>query len=439
MNAKKVVVIGGGAGGMMAAGRAAELGAEVQLLEKMERTGKKLLISGNTRCNLSNAADLDDFISMYGDNGRFLYGAFHHFFREDLLHLLSRYGVRTLREQDGRIFPVSGRSADVVRALQRYMLDNGVKVISGTAVLDIAADNGHVTSVRTQQVIYKADAVVLATGGMSYPQTGSTGDGYKLASRLGHTIVNLRPALVPLQVKEKALVRELQGISLHGVRLTSFLCDAKQIDPKTVPAYDTGRGLPGRKTQAPVVESRTGNIIFTHFGLSGPAVLLMSLAIVDALRESPISVAIDMFTGQELRQLERGLEESFNTGGKRYVRSIVAGLIPARIVKPVLQTARIDDDKKANQVSASERALIAVSLKSLRFNITGARPLSEAMVTAGGISLDEINPRTMESKLLKGLYFCGEVMDIDAETGGFNLQAAFSTGYLAAGSAAGAT
>lgn len=436
MSRKKVIVIGGGAGGIMAAGRAAELGAEVLLLEKMERPGKKLLISGNTRCNLTNAPELDDFISMYGDNGKFLYGAFRCFFRADLLLLLHKYGVRTSQEPDGRIFPSSGKSSDVVLALQRYMLDHGAKVLTGKAVLDIEVNDGYVISVRTRDATYDADAVVLATGGASYPQTGSTGDGYKLAFRLGHSIIKLRPALVPLIVKEKELVKKLQGISLRDVRLTSFSCDASAVDIKLLPKHDSGRGIRGRKPREPVMESRSGDIIFTHFGLSGPAVLLMSLAIVEALEKGPVSIAIDLLPEKDLRQLRDELQMHFDTHGGKFIRSIVAEFLPARMAGPLLENAAIPADKRANQASAAERDLIVHSIKSLRLNIAGACPLTEAMVTAGGVSLDEIDPRTMESRLIKCLYFCGEVMDIDADTGGFNLQAAFSTGYLAGESAA---
>jgi len=436
MSKKCVVVIGGGAAGMMAAGRAAELGAQVLLLEKMRRPGSKILVSGNSRCNLSNTRGIGEFISMFGENGPFLYSAFRSFFRDDLLKLLGSYGVKTTREADGRIFPASNRAADVVQALQRYMEEYGVEVITGSGVTEITAVNGCVEAVHTPGKVYPAAAVVLATGGASYPQTGSTGDGYSMAARLGHKIVKIRPALVPLTLHEKAAVKSLQGISLKGVRLTSFACAAKEINPDKAPSRDTGRGIPGRAARAPVIESRCGDIIFTGSGISGPAVLLMSLAVVDATEHGPVSISIDLMPGQDARQLQAALQEEFTRHGRRQIGNLIRQFVPERMAGPLLKMAPIMPEKTASQVSAAERNAIAGQLKSLKFNVAGAHPLAGAMVTAGGIGLQEIDPRTMQSRLVKGLYFCGEVMDIDADTGGYNLQAAFSTGRLAGESAA---
>ncbi|MDD5313079.1 MAG: NAD(P)/FAD-dependent oxidoreductase [Dehalococcoidia bacterium] len=438
MSKKRVVVIGGGAAGMVAAGRAAELGAQVLLLEKMQQPGNKILISGNSRCNLSNARGIEEFISMFGENGPFLYGAFHSFFRDDLLRLLDRYGVKTAQEADGRIFPASNSAADVVQALQRYMEEYGVEVITGSGVTAITAVNGCVEAVHTPDKFYPAAAVVLATGGASYPQTGSTGDGYSMAAKLGHNIVKIRPALVPLTLREKAAVKSLQGISLKGVRLTSYSCAAKEINADAAPAGDTGRGIHGRAARAPVIESRCGDIIFTGSGISGPTVLLMSLAVVDAMEHGPVSISIDLLPGQDGKQLQAALQEEFTHHGRRQISNIVRQFIPERMAGPLLETAKIMPEKAASQVSAAERSALAARLKSLTFNVSGSLPLAGAMVTAGGVSLQEIDPRTMQSRLVKGLYFCGEVMDIDADTGGYNLQAAFSTGRLAGESAAAA-
>jgi len=436
MSGKQVIVVGSGAAGMMAAGRAAEMGAEVILLEKMEREGKKVLISGNTRCNLTNSRSLDDFILMYGKNGRFLHTAFRHFFSADLIELLGKYGIRTLTEQDGRVFPASGKSDDVVHALTSYMRENGVVTITRSPVLNIEQASQGMMAVYTQDRTFRTGAVIIATGGASYPQTGSNGEGYRMAERLGHTIVKLRPSLVSLEVREKDQVKNLQGISLKDVRITSFACSADDIRPQLVPLTDTGRGIPGKRARTPLIESRTGALVFTHYGISGPAILLMSLAVADALDQGPVSLTINMIPGKDHKQLKEELQDEFSQYGSRYIRTILENLVPSRVADSLLKAAGTAPDKAANQVTAVERENIVNRLKDLRFNVSCTRPLAEAMVTAGGVCVEEVNPRTMESKLVKGLYLCGELLDIDADTGGFNLQAAFSTGYLAGESAA---
>ena len=431
MSIRKVVVVGGGAGGMLAAGRAAELGADVTLLEKMERPGKKVLLSGNGRCNLSNTRDISEFVAMFGPGGRFLYHAFHHFFRDDLLKLLAASGVMTKSEPDGRIFPVSGKSSDVVRALQKYMSDNGVKIHTGVAVSRIETSGKSAVSIKTAAMEYPADAVVLATGGASYPQTGSTGDGYRMASELGHRIVRLRPALVPLKVKEKQTAAVLQGISLSDVRLTSFTCRAADIDFTAIPRTDRGRGPAAGKSRAPALESRRGGIVFTQEGLSGPAALLMSLAVADALEEGPVSLAIDLQPGKTMPQLSEQLTTIISSHGGRQVKSILSELLPERMAPAVLTKAGVPANTVSGQLTTVQRQAIARTLKGLAFNVAGVGPLAEAMVTAGGVALDEVDPRTMQSNIVQGLYFCGELLDLDADTGGYNLQTAFSTGYLA--------
>jgi len=431
MSIKNVLVIGGGAGGMLAAGRAAELGAEVTLLEKMEHPGKKVLLSGNGRCNLSNTRDIVEFIAMFGPNGRFLYHAFHHFFRDDLLKLLAALGVMTQAEPDGRIFPVSGKSTDVVKVLQKYMSGRGVKIFTGVKVTAIEIADNSAVLVKTAAADYSADAVVLATGGASYPQTGSTGDGYRMAAQLGHSIVHLRPALVPLVVKEQQAAASLQGISLGDVRLTCFTCRAEDIDVAATPRTDRGRGLGTGKSRPPVAESRRGSIIFTQDGLSGPAALLMSLAVADALESGPVSLTIDLQPGKTLSQLSEDLKTIICAHGGRQLKTILNELLPERITLAVLMKAGIPADTGASQVTSIQRQAITRALKGLAFNVEGVRPLAEAMVTAGGVSLNEVDPRTMQSKIIRSLYFCGEVLDLDADTGGFNLQSAFSTGYLA--------
>jgi len=447
---------------MMAAGRVAERGDRVILLEKTDQPGRKILVSGKTRCNLTNSRPLQEFINMYGANGRFLYSGFHRFFRDDLLALLKRYGVEIKVERGGRIFPASDDARDVVAALRRYLDEYHVEINTGVQVTEIIAANARITGVRfretggasdfggkhqkTQTLIQTggeresgrflpADAVILATGGATWPGTGSTGDGYRLAVALGHTIVPLRPALVPLIVEEIALAKSVQGVSLRNVRLTAFQCRADIINDELMPNQDTGRGIPGRRPRPPVIESRLGEMMMTHFGIGGPVTLLMSLSIVDALTKGPVSVAIDLKPALTRRQLHDRLQRDFDQHSKRGYRRILAGLLPMKMIVPFVAMTGIPADKPAHQITSAEREKIADHLKSLRFNIRASLPMSTAIVTAGGISLREIDPRTMASRLIHGLYFCGEVMDIDADTGGYNLQAAFSTGFLAGDSA----
>jgi len=437
---RSIIVVGGGAGGMMAAGRAAgraaEQDAQVILLEKTRHLGQKILISGKTRCNLTNARDLDDFISMYGPNGRFLYRAFHHFFREDLIAFLKRYDVETKIERGGRIFPVSDNAEDVVSAFRKYLIDHDVQIITNTKVTGIQISNRQVIGVRTEHGNYPACAVILATGGKTYPATGSTGDGYTMAAAVGHTIIRLRPASVPLIVEEIPIAKSMQGVSLRNVRLTAFQCRADKIDPSLTPDSDTGRGTGKKRPHRPVIESRMGEMMITHFGIGGPITLLMSLAVVDALDEGPVSVSIDVKPALDREQLRQRLQRDFDRFSKKKCRSILKGLLPGKMVEPFIEMTGIPPDKPGHQISAIEREKLLDHLKSLSFNIRQPLPMSSAIVTAGGVSLKEIDPRTMASRIVKGLYFCGEVMDIDADTGGYNLQAAFSTGYLAGEQAA---
>jgi hypothetical protein len=433
---KQVIVIGAGAGGMMAAGHAAELGADVLLLEKTERPGKKILISGNGRCNLSNSRDLDSFIAQYGANGRFLYSVFGQFFRNELLAFLQRYGVETMIEPDGKIYPVSQNAREVVRVFESYLADNNATLQLNTRVNHILVEHEEVVGVQTITNIYPCSAVILATGGASHPQTGSTGDGYRIAKELGHTIIKLRPGLVPLVVTESDLAKSLMGSSLHNVRLTAFQCRADEIEPMLVPAQNTGRGIDSKRPKSPVIESRIGNAIITHFGLSGPVVLEMSLAIIDAQENGPVSVSIDLKPELSKTELMLQLQQEFKHHSKRAYQTAMKSFLSHKLIESFVALSGVPGDKQGNQIKAGERVRIAGLLKSLRFNIKGPYSMSTAMVTAGGISLDEIDSHTMASKIVKGLYFCGEVMDIDALTGGYNLQAAFSTGWVAGENAA---
>ena len=422
MNRAEIIVIGAGAGGMMAAGRAAQNGAKVLLLEKMERPGKKILVSGKSRCNLTNSRELEDFIASYGPNGRFLYSAFKRFFRDELLDFLEKYGVATKTERGGRIFPASDKTQDVVSAFQQYLADNKVELLIGVKVTAIMTENGSVSGVKTEGADYSAEGIVLATGGASWPETGSTGDGYCIAEALGHSIVKLRPGLVPLKVQEAALARGMQGVSLKNVRLTAYHCHAA----------DTRSKLVKRK----VIDSQMGEMMLTHFGIGGPLTLKMSLTIVDALEKGPVCVEIDLKPALSLNQLQQRLQRDFDSSGKRSLRNILKSLLPQKMIDTIVKLSGIPAEKPGNQVNSNERDRLADLLKSLCLNVKGPLSLDAAMITAGGVSLKEIDPRTMASKLVKGLFFCGEVMDIDADTGGFNLQAAFSTGYVAGENAA---
>lgn len=436
MKAHRVIVIGAGASGMMAAGRAGEVGADVLLLEKTSSPGNKLLITGGSRCNLTNAMDLDRFIDMFGANGRFLPSAFSRFFRDELISLLARYKVEVKEEAGGRVFPASGDSNDVLGALQCYMFDNGVKLRTGCGVTRILMRERGVSGVVAGGETVDCSAVVLASGGATYSATGSSGDGYRLAATLGHTIVPVRPALVPLVVKDLRRAADMQGVAFRESRLTAFRCHAAEIDPTVAVTRDYGRGAGPGKPRHGTIESRRGDIMMTHFGLGGPATLLVSLAVVDALKEGPVSVAIDVFPDLSLEDLGQHMQREFDRHGKQVLRNLLQRLLPPKSVSPLAEAASVSLDRTCSKVSAAERDSLAQWLKCLRFDIERPLSMDAAFVTAGGVSLKEIDPRTMASRLEQGLYFCGEVMDLDADTGGFNLQAAFSTGYVAGESAA---
>jgi len=430
-----IIVIGGGAAGMMAAGRAAGLGAKVLLLEKTDGLGRKILVSGKTRCNLTNAADLNHFISMYGKNGRFLYSAFHKFFRTELIDFLNQHGLNIKVERGGRIFPVSDDARDVLCVFKKYLSENHVQIKLNTSVEEIIVKSNSVCGVKTQNENYFCKAVILATGGATWPSTGSAGDGYKISAALGHTVVKLKPALVPLIVKEQRLAQSMQGVSLRNVRITAFQGEADSINSKLTPDFIYGRGE-NKKPRLPVIESRFGEMLFTHFGLGGPIILLISLAVVEALEKGPVSILIDLKPALTREQLHKRLRNDLEKFSKKKINGIIKEYLPAKMIEPFIGLMDINKDKYAHQVNAAEREKIVELFKALRFNIKSSLPLEKAIVTAGGVSLDEIDQRTMASKRIEGLYFCGEVIDIDADTGGYNLQAAFSTGYLAGESAA---
>ena len=406
---KRVVVIGGGAAGLMAAVIAGREGAKVTLLEKMNYVGKKMGITGKGRCNITNACDMSEFIKNTPGNGKFLYGAYERFTNEDLLQLLHDAGLETKVERGGRVFPASDSALDVRNTFMKLMKHYGVDVHLEEPVKKILVDDGTVTGVVTDKETYHADAVVIATGGKSYPATGSTGDGYILASQVGHTITDIRPSLVPI-VTEESWVKDLMGLSLRNVELSVI---AKN------------------KVQATMF----GEMLFTHFGITGPIVLSLSHTVGKLMRKKNIgTIGLDINLKPALspETLDKRLQKDFDLYSKKQLINGMKDLLPSRLIPLIIELAGIDPQKPINQISKEERQQIGYMLQHMPLTVKGLRPVEEAIVTAGGISLKEFNPKTMESKLVKGLYGAGEVLDIDAFTGGYNLQAAFSTGYVAA-------
>lgn len=406
---KRVVVIGGGAAGLMAAVIAGREGAKVTLLEKMNYVGKKMGITGKGRCNITNACDMSDFIKNTPGNGKFLYGAYERFTNEDLLQLLHDAGLETKVERGGRVFPASDSALDVRNTFMKLMKHYGVDVHLEEPVKKLLVDDGVVTGVVTDRETYHADAVVIATGGKSYPATGSTGDGYILAAQVGHKITDIRPSLVPI-VTEESWVKDLMGISLRNVELSVV---AKN------------------KVQAKMF----GKMMFTHFGITGPIVLSLSHTVGKLMRKKNIgTIGLDINLKPALspETLDKRLQKDFDLYSKKQLINGMKDLLPSRLIPLIIELAGIDPQKPINQISKEERQQIGYMLQHMPLTVKGLRPVEEAIVTAGGISLKEFNPKTMESKLVKGLYGAGEVLDIDAFTGGYNLQAAFSTGYVAA-------
>ena len=406
---KRVVVIGGGAAGLMAAVIAGREGAKVTLLEKMNYVGKKMGITGKGRCNITNACDMSDFIKNTPGNGKFLYGAYERFTNEDLLQLLHDAGLETKVERGGRVFPASDSALDVRNTFMKLMKHYGVDVHLEEPVKKLLVDDGVVTGVVTDKETYHADAVVIATGGKSYPTTGSTGDGYILAAQVGHKITDIRPSLVPI-VTEESWVKDLMGLSLRNVELSVV---AKN------------------KVQAKMF----GEMMFTHFGITGPIVLSLSHTVGKLMRKKNIgTIGLDINLKPALspETLDKRLQKDFDLYSKKQLINGMKDLLPSRLIPLIIELAGIDPQKPINQISKEERQQIGYMLQHMPLTVKGLRPVEEAIVTAGGISLKEFNPKTMESKLVKGLYGAGEVLDIDAFTGGYNLQAAFSTGYVAA-------
>ena len=428
---KKIIVIGAGASGLLAAAVAAKAGAKVVVLEKNARAAAKILISGKGRCNLTNLCDEEKFLASFGENARFLRGAFSRFFRNDLISLLDTLGVPTKEERGERVFPQSDNAEDVANALQKFAKDNGASIAYNCPVRQILLENSRIYGVAVDSGQLKADAIVLATGGSSFPKTGSSGDGYRLAKECGHNIKELLPALVPLVVAEEDLIKSAWGTSLKNVRLSIYSCASHEA-PQESPLHDFGRGILGKKATFPLLESRLGEMMITHFGLGGPITLLASLAAARALHnKQKVCAVIDLKPALTIAELSKRLQKEIETHPKRSFENLIKELVPLKLRQLVCTIGGFNPYVPSIDLKKEERQKLAKLLKRIPFNITATLPLSVAMVTAGGIDLSEINPKTMESKKIGGLYAAGEVLDIDAETGGFNLQAAFSTGYVA--------
>lgn len=415
------IVIGAGPAGMMAAGQAAAYGIKTLVLEKMDRPGRKLQITGKGRCNLTNIESLDRFIEHFNREGRFLYSAFSRFFSEDLISFFEKLGVQTTVERGGRVFPQSSDAQEVVNAISAWMQKQGVILRTGFMVDELLIEHGTTLGVRaslklkhrsqhepqqTGDLIFSCHALLIATGGLSYPGTGSTGDGYRLAKSVGHKVIPVRPALIPVDTAGN-LAKRLQGLTLKNVRV-GVLVDGQH-------EY-----------------TAFGEMLFTHFGLSGPIILSLSRSIVDALSTGKVvEASIDLKPALNDAKLDARLLRDLDRAGTKQFKNILKGLLPRKMIPVCIDMVAIPPEKVANQLTASERERLRTWLKDFRLTIIGHRPIAQAIVTAGGVDTREIDPRTMQSKLVKGLYFAGEVIDLDADTGGYNLQAAFSTGWLA--------
>ena len=400
---KKIIVVGGGAAGIMAAIRAAENGASVTLFEKMPQIGRKLKITGKGRCNLTNAADVAEIVKNIPGNGKFLFSALKKFSPADAVNFFESLGVKTKIERGGRVFPASDDASEVIDALTKKLAILGVEVKTNSPVTDILAENKKIVGVIVGGKVFEADAVILATGGASYPATGSTGDGFKFVRRLGHTITPILPALVPLETEED-FVRDLQGLSLKNVRV-KLISDGKCVD------------------------ELFGEMLFTHFGVSGPIILTLSRKAAQLLAAGKfVELEINLKPALTPEQLDARILRDFDKFKRKTIKNALVDLLPAKLIPIILDLAYLPEDKRVDEIKSAERRRLVEILRGLPLTITKTRPIAEAIVTSGGISVKEIDPRTMESKIVKNLFIVGEVADIDGFTGGFNLQAAWAMG-----------
>lgn len=414
----KVIVIGGGPSGMVAAITASEHGNKVILLEKMQSLGRKLLITGKGRCNITSSLGMEEFIKNTPGNGMFLYSAYKNYTNKDIIEFLEKQGLKVKEERGNRIFPVTDKSKDVLECFIKRLKELNVDINYNTKVDEIIVQNDAETkraiAVKTEKEIIKADKIILATGGKSYPLTGSTGDGYDMAKKLGHKIIEIKPSLVPLESYQKEICKKLQGLSLRNVAIK----------------------LMDRNKNKAIYED-FGEMIFTHFGVSGPTILSSSAHLVRAkniqekFANKQITLVIDLKPALTEEKLNERILRDFQVYKNKMFKNSLEKLLPQKLIPIVIEKSRIDSDKKVNEITKVERKNLIKILKNFELEISGFRPIDEAIITSGGIDIKEINPKTMESKLVKGLYFAGEIIDVDSYTGGFNLQIAYSTGYTA--------
>ena len=414
----KVVVIGGGPAGMMSAIMAKEAGNEVILIEKMKSLGRKLLITGKGRCNITSSLPMEEFIKNTPGNGKFLYSAFNNFSNKDIIKFLKKEGLEVKEERGNRIFPVTDKSLDVLDCFIKRLKKDKVEIHYNEKVEEILYDKKDdkkiVIGVKTSKGEIKADKVILATGGKSYPLTGSTGDGYSLAQKLGHTITDLKPSLVPIEIFEKSICKKLQGLSLRNVSINIVDNENKK-----------------------EIYSDFGEMLFTHFGVSGPIILSSSAHLVryknidEKFKNKNIKLVIDFKPALSEEKLEARILRDFEEFKNKQFKNSLDKLLPQKLIPVIIEQSNINENKKVNEITKEERKNLVILLKNFTLTLEKLRPIEEAIITSGGINIKEINPKTMESKLVQNLYFAGEIIDVDSYTGGFNLQIAYSTGYVA--------
>ena len=412
----KVIVIGGGPAGIMAAITASENGNDVTLVEKMNSLGRKLLITGKGRCNITSSLNIEEFIKNTPGNGRFLYSCYQQYTNKDIIEFLRKQGLEVKEERGNRIFPVTDKSQDVLKCFTKKLKENKVKILYNMQVQKILVDEQKEKAIgilANNEEMY-ADKIILATGGKSYPLTGSTGDGYKMVEELGHNVTKIKPSLVPLETYQKSLCQDLQGLSLRNIEM-------KILD----------------KSKNKMIYEDFGEMLFTHFGVSGPTILSSSAHLVryknidEKLKNREIVLKIDFKPALSTKKLDDRILRDFTEFKNKQFKNSLEKLLPHKLISPIIKLSKIDPDKKVNEITKEERTRLVEILKNFTIEIKGLRPIDEAIVTSGGIKISEINPKTMESKLVKNLYFAGEIIDVDSYTGGFNLQIAYSTGFVA--------
>lgn len=410
---KNTIIIGGGPAGLISAIASSKIGDKVTIIEKMNSCGKKLLITGKGRCNITNNAQMEKFMENTPTNPKFLYSAFNNFTNKDIIELLENEGVKTKVERGERVFPVSDKAQDVLKALLHILKKQNVQILTNSPVKRIiVGENKNVSGVELiNGKVINAEKIILATGGKSYPVTGSTGDGYELAKKLGHTITKIEPSLVPLTSNDEAC-KELQGLSLRNIAIEL------QIQDK-------------------VIYKDFGEMLFTHFGVSGPVILSASSYLVKTknieqiLKENKANIEIDLKPALSEEKLDARVLRDFEEQKNKQFKNSLDKLLPQKLIPVIIKRTNINENKKVNEITKQERQKLVYELKHFKISIKGTRPIEEAIITSGGINIKEINPKTMESKLIKGLYFAGEIIDVDCLTGGYNLQVAWSTGYTA--------